>query len=275
MRLSDTAAVPLPSLRLELGVVLLVSWLAFASIPLALGGIGLSWDALNHHVYLGWIASQPRFDRDFLAASYQSFQYPYLYWPFFALYQSGMSGQWAGAVLASFNVLAVPAVWLLARVNVPEQSWYGTAMRSFAVALAFLTGVVLSLFDTSANDLLAAIPLVWAVALAFEPWDRHRPEWLTVRRLVMLSGFLVGASIAFKLSNGPLAVLIPVLWGIHGRSWRERLLNVAVGCLATLAGLLVCYGHWGWEMWLHYGNPVYPFYDNWFGPVRSALGHHP
>jgi hypothetical protein len=275
MRPTDPAAVAPPSTRLELGALLVVAWLAFASIPLALGGIGLSWDALNHHVYLGWIADRPRFDRDFLAASYQSFQYPYLYWPFFKLYQSGISGAWAGALLVSFNVLAVPALWLLARVNVPEQSWYGMAMRWLAVALAFLSGVVLSLFDTTANDLLAAIPLVWAIALAFEPWDMRRPAWLTVRRLVLLSGFCVGASIAFKLSNGPLAVLVPVLWGIHGKSLRERLMNVALGCMATLAGILICYGHWGWEMWVHYGNPVYPFYDNWFEPVRATLGHHP
>ena len=111
---------PLP--RVELTALVLVAWAAFASIPLALGGIGLGWDALNHHVYLGWIADQPRFDRDFLAASYQSFQYPYLYWPFFKLFQSGISGAWAGVVLDSFNVLLVPPLWMLARVCVPEHT---------------------------------------------------------------------------------------------------------------------------------------------------------
>ena len=275
MRVTLPARVPPPSPQVELGALVGVAWLAFVSIPLGLGGIGLSWDALNHHVYLGWIADRARFDRDFLAASYQSFQYPYLYWPFFKLYQGGWSGNWAGAVLVSFNVSVVPALWLLARLSVAERSWYGVAMRWLAVALAFLTGVVLSLFDTTANDLVAAIPLVWAIALAFEPWDPRRPGWLTVRRLVLLSGFCVGASVAFKLSNGPLAVLIPVLWGIHGWSWRERFTDVALGCIATLAGLLVFYGYWGWDMWVHYGNPVYPFYDDWFAPVRAAVGHHP
>ena len=273
MRVTFAGPVPAPSPRAELGALVLVTWLVFVSIPLSLGGIGLSWDALNHQVYLGWIADRPRFDRDFLAASYQSFQYPYLYWPFFKLYQSGWSGKWAGAVLVSFNVLVVPALWLLARLNVAERSWYGLAMRWLAVALAFLTGVVLSLFDTTANDLLAAIPLVWAIALALEPWDRGRPAWFTVRRLMLLSGFCAGASVAFKLSNGPLAVLMPLLWVIHGSSWQQRAIDVATGCVATLAGLMVFYGYWGWEMWVHYGNPVYPFYDDWFAPVRALLGH--
>lgn len=261
-----------PPAGVELSVLVLVAWVVFASIPLALGGIGLSWDALNHHVYLGWIADQPRFDRDFLAASYQSFQYPYLYWPFYKLFQSGVSGQWAGVVLVSLNLAAVPPLWLLARVCVPEKSWYGGAMRWLAVALAFLTGVVLSLFDSTSNDLLAAIPLVWAVALAFEPFAAQRPQWLTARRLVLLSGFCAGAAVAFKLSNGPLATLMPLLWGTHGSSFRQRATNIALGSIATIAGFILLYGYWGWQLWIHYGNPLYPFCENWFAPLRAWLG---
>lgn len=260
---------------MELGALVLAAWVAFASIPLGLGGIGLGWDALNHHVYLGWIADQPRFDRDFLAASYQAFQYPYLYWPFFKLFQSGISGAWAGVVLVSFNVLVIPALWLLARVCVPERSWYGVAMRWLAVILAFLTAVILSLFDATPNDVMASIPLVWAIAVALEPWDAQKPEWMTVRRAMLLSGFFAGAAVAFKLSNGPLVVLMPLLWWLHGPSWRRRFLNVTWGSIATLAGFLVFYGYWGWQLWVHYGDPVYPFYDNWFAPLRVLLGRQP
>jgi hypothetical protein len=261
-----------PTGRYELAMLVLVAWLAFAAVPLGLGGIGLGWDALNHHIYLGWIADQPRFDRDFLAASYQSFQYPYLYWPVYKLFEMGLSGRWAGVVLVSLNVVAVPALWLLARVCVPERSWYGSAMRALAVALAFLTGVVLSLFDSTANDLLAAIPSVWAIALALEPFDVQRPAWMTTGRLMVLSGFCAGVAVAFKLSNGPLAVLMPLLWGLHGPEPMQRLRNVAWGSVATLLGLFVAYGYWGLQLWQNYGNPVYPFYDPWFAPLRALLG---
>ena len=42
--------------RLELPFVLIVLWLIFISVPLYLDRLGLSWDALNHHIYLGWVA---------------------------------------------------------------------------------------------------------------------------------------------------------------------------------------------------------------------------
>jgi hypothetical protein len=272
-RLSQSLSAP--RARVELTALVIFAWVAFVSIPLGLGAIGLSWDALNHHVYLGWIADSPRFDRDFLAASYQSFTYPYLYWPFYKLFESGISGKWAGVVLDSINILAVPPLWLLARVCVPESSWYGAAMRWLAVALAFLSGVVLWLFDSTSNDLMAAIPLVWAVALAFEVWDPQRPQWLTVRRLVLLSGFCAGAAVALKLSNGPLAILMPLLWGIRGSTLKHRIANMVLGSVATLAGFVLLYGYWGWQLWSHYGNPMYPFYDSWFAPVRAWLDWRP
>ena len=261
-----------PSRATELVLLVLAAWAAFIAIPLGLGGIGLSWDALNHHMYLGWIADSPRFDRDFLAASYQSFQYPYLYWPAFKLYESGMGGAWAGAILASLNVTAVPALWLLARACVPDGGWYGFAMRWLAVALGFLGSVALSMFDTTANDLLAAIPLVWAIALAIEATlaltDRSR-LWL-----VVLSGACAGISVAFKLSNGPLAILMPVLWLLPAGSAYRRAGFVFLGCAATLLGFVLAYGPWGWQLWTHYGNPVYPFYDDWFARLRDVVGWH-
>lgn len=264
-----------PAARVELCVLVLACWAALVSVPLALGGIGLGWDALNHHVYLGWVADAPRFDRDFLAASYQSFQYPYLYWPLFKLLQYEASGPLAGVVLASLNVAAVPALWLLARAGVPERNWYGLCMRTLAVVLAFLSGVVLSHLDSTANDLLAGIPLLWAITLAALPWDSERPRWLDARRCVVLSGCAAGAAVAFKLSNGPLAVMMPALWLLHGVTLRARLVNAACGCVAVLAAFLVLYGYWGWQLWSHYGNPVYPFYESWFRPLGRWLGMRP
>lgn len=265
----------LPTAWGEFWLLMLLAWVLFAAIPLGLGQIGLSWDALNHHVYLGWTAERPRFDRDFLAASYQSFQYPYLYWPLYRLVQSGISGPWAGVVLVTMNLIAVPPLWLLARTCMPEAGWYAAAMRWLAVILAFMTGVVLSLFDSTSNDLLAAAPLVWSVALAMQRWDAHKPAWLTERRAVLLSGFLAGSAVAFKLSNGPLAILMPLVWVLHGASARERFLNVVLGCAATMAAFILLYGYWGWQLWWYFGNPMYPFYDNWFAPLRDALGWHP
>lgn len=268
-----TARLPQPPRgSLELSILMLVVWLALVSVPLALGGIGLSWDALNHQVYLGWIADRPRFDRDFWAASSQSYQFPYLYWPFFKLIQSGFSGLWAGVILASIHLLLAPALWMIARALIPDGGWYGFLMRSAAVVLAFLSVVVLSHLDSTSNDLMASIPMVWAVALGLRALSAKERQLPSTTHLVVLSGAAAGVAVAFKLSNGPLAVVLPVLWFAIGGNAGQRLRAVAYGSAATLASFGVVYGHWGWMLWQEFGNPVYPFYDWLFQPFRSSLG---
>jgi hypothetical protein len=243
----------------------------FISIPLCLGEIGLSWDAFNHHIYLGWTAFSPRFDHDFLAASYQSYQYPVLYWPFFKLSQSGLSGAHAGAILASLNLLAVPPLWQIARACIAGDSWYALFMRFAAIVLAFMTAVVLSLFDSTSNDLLAAAPLVWAVALALLPLGVDTGTWLKPRTACVLSGLCAGMSVAFKLSNGPIAVLMPLVWVFVGQDGASRIKSVLLGGVACLAGYCLIYGYWGVQLWSHYGNPIYPFYDPYFASLRVML----
>jgi hypothetical protein len=266
-------AVPAALLRWECALVCLVAWACLLLIPVSLGELGLGWDAVNHHIYLGWTAEQHRFDRDFLGAGYQSFQSPYLNWPVYKMAVSGWTGVSTGVVLASLHVVAVWPVWMLARTCVPGGAVFDVAMRALAVALALVSSVVLSAFGSTMNDLLAAAPLVWAVALAMEPTARAAGMTPAVaRRYVVLSGMCAGFAVALKLSNGPLAVLMPGLWLLCARELRDRLTAVLLGSLGVLAGFLLGYGHWGWLLWRHFGNPVFPFYDHWFAPLRAWLG---
>lgn len=258
----------------ELPVVCLLAWLVFAAIPFGSGGIGLSWDALNHHIYLGWVAESPRFDRDLFAAGGQAYQYPYLYWPVYKLAMLGWSGLWTGVALATLHLLTVPPVWLLARLCMPGQTVFDSLMRGLAVAMAFSSGVVLSQFDSTSNDLMAAAPLIWALALGLMPMDAQRPAWLTPNRSVALSGFVAGASVAFKLSNGPLVlVTMPLVWLLAGNGvLAARIMHVALGGALTALGYAAVYAPWGLALWHEFGNPIYPFLDGLFDPVREATG---
>jgi hypothetical protein len=260
-------------LRWEGLAVCLVAWGFFLAIPLSLGELGLSSDALNHHMYLGWTAEQHRFDRDFLAAGYQSFQSPYLYWPVYKMASIGWTGVAAGAVLASLHMVAVWPVWMLARICVPGGSLFDVVMRALAVALALLSSVVLATFGSSMNDLLATAPLVWAVALAMEAAAQvANIAPAPARRYVALSGLCAGLAVALKLSNGPLAIWMPGLWLLCGRESRGRFGAALLGSLSALIGFLLAYGYWGALLWRYFGNPVFPFFDNWFASLRALLG---
>jgi len=255
-----TGALRQARVQLEPWILTLIAWILFAAVPWLEGGYGLSWDALNHHIYLGWTAEAQRFDKDFLGAAYQSFQFPYLYWPVYKLATSGWPGETVGIVLGGLHALVVPALWKIANACIPGRAVHDTMMRTIAVVMALMSGVVLSLLDSSANDLMAAIPFVWALAYSLD-------------KRLQLAGFLGGISIAFKLSNGPLACVLPVLWLMNSeRPHWSRLRDMVVGCLWIVMGFAVVYGYWGLVLWRYFGNPVYPFYDEVFAPLRSLTG---
>lgn len=247
------------SRHFELAVVTALGWLALVSIPFAQRGLGLSWDAINHHVYLGWTAAAPRFDADVLAAGYQSYQFPYLYWPLYELASHGASGTVAGVVLASLQALSIPPVWMLARWTMPGQGPLDVAARIAAVMLAFSSVLVLSFFDSTSDDLLGAVPFLWSTAFAAAAASSEQQTVGVVRRRLLLSGLFAGVAVACKLSNGPLAVLLPLAWAFAAGQAKERALNVLLACAATLAAFTVAYAYWGWQLWVHFGNPFYPF----------------
>lgn len=259
----------------ELWIVWAFGALAMVAVPVALGGIGISWDGLNHHFYLGWVAQQARFEQDFAAASYQAYQFPYLYWPVYRLAVASAAGVTAGVVLALLQSLAIPPTWLVARVCCPGHKPLDVALRAMAVALAFIGALTLSLLDSTSNDMLASIPLLWAVALAFLTLEEPAGERRCVLNLCVLSGLCAGVAVACKLSNGLLVLVLPLAWAMASGSPAQRVMRVLLAGLATLAGFALTYGYWGWQLWVHMGNPVYPFYDDWFERLRSATGWAP
>ena len=238
--------------RWEFPLILFGMWMVFVSIPLYLGGIGLSWDGLNHQIYLGWVADSPRFDKDYMAALLQSYQFPYLYWPVYKLAMSGVSGVTAGVVLSSLHLIAVPPVWMVSKALIPGKDLSGIALRAAAVALAFMSAVPLKTLEATGNDLLAAAPMLWAVAIAFKALAsvNSGSERTSTTRAAILSGLFGGVAVAAKLSNGPLVVLLPCLFlFVQGRPL-DRLKWVTLNGVAVGIGFLVTYGYWGYQLWL-------------------------
>ncbi|MBZ8141413.1 hypothetical protein CLD22_16090 [Rubrivivax gelatinosus] len=246
------------ALALEAVALTLLGALAAAAIPLSTGYFAWSWDALNHHVYLGLTAQTPRWDRDVVAASYQAYQYPYLYWPIYRIALLSGSGAMVGALWSAFQAaMVVPPVWLISRrLMLDATGWQGLLLRSLACAIALASTIVMVGLETTANDLLAAVPLLWAIAVALSPTGGNRS--------VGIAAALWGVSAAFKLSN---AIYLPILllwWWTPRRPWFPLYRGMSIFLGATL-GFALAYSPWGWQLWQLTGNPFYPFFAGWFG----------
>ena len=228
-----------------------------AAVPLVTGQWGWSWDAMNHHIYLGLISEAPRWHLDVNAASVQSWQFPYLYWPVYRLallpQHGAVLGAWWSAVLAA---LIVPPIWLISHRLLPQElrGWQGALQARFercaSCLIAMSSLVVITAIGTTANDPLATVPLLWALAVMAVPKSSNRrAAWAAA---------LLGVSIACKLSN-VLALPLLFIWWWSTPGWPLPMRRGFALGIGAVAGYVVAYAPWGWQLWLQTGNPFYPF----------------
>lgn len=231
---------------------------AVACLVLLRGSFGWSWDALNHHIYLGMIAESPRWSLDVAAAASQSYQYPYLYWPAYRLSLLSGSGAMIGAAWAGIQtaLLAAP-LWVIVRRLFPtsQSAEIVFAYRAVAFTLSLASLPVLAALVTTANDVLATVPILWAVAVALSTSNRGKH---------VVTAVLIGAGIALKYSN---VLFLPlVLLAIpNTQSRTEKIWMLLVIPAATLGGFAFTYCPWAVQLWLETGNPFYPHLGSVFG----------
>lgn len=231
------------------GTVLLLMWSAWA-------GRDVSWDLLNHHVYLPFSLLTGRFETDLFAAGPQSYQNPVGYLLFYLPLSMGWPNWLAGLWLTALHAL----LWLpLHALSVSlwgdarEQRWW----RLMASALAGMTPVFLYYAGTSSTDPLTTTLLLAGLATLMRTQARART--------LGGAGLLVGLAIAIKPSNAIMAIALFAISGwrlsLRQLSWRGFLLFWAG---ATLSVLLF-WGPWAYWLWTHFDNPVFPLYNHLFG----------
>lgn len=229
-----------------------------ATLAFLRGSFGWSWDALNHHVYLGMIAESPRWTNDVAAAASQSYQYPYLYWPTYRISLLNGSGALVSAVWSATQAaLMMMPVWGLIYRIFPDagKPWEARAYRVLAFGLALASLPIIGVLGTTANDALAAVPVLWALAIGL-----GFPGRLSA---AIGSAGLIGAAIAFKFSNVLFLPMLAIVWWQPSPP-RLPLRPLFSMSLALIAGFGIFYAPWGWQLWTETGNPFYPYFARFF-----------
>ena len=119
------------------------------------------------------------------------------------------------------------------------------------------TNMMPSTFASSMNDSFVAAGMLSALCLAL---DSARPppalSWA-------LAGLVAGATAGLKLSAALYCVALAAaaLPGGDAGDKARRLLALACG---GLVGFALTYGWWGWRMAADFGNPVFPYFNQWF-----------
>jgi Glycosyltransferase family 87 len=244
----------------------LAGWLCLAALAGALVtarlGPDASYDLRNYHLYNGFALLQGRVGHDLAPAQLQSFLAPALDL-IYALALSALNRHPAalGAVLALPQGLAAFLAWCLSRRLLAE----ATPARDWLAAAAALLGVTgaggLSTLGSAMSEMLPACCVLGALlCLTAAP---PRPGW---------AGLLAGLAVGLKLTATPFAAGLAVAALLTGRPGRRRAASLAAFAAAALAGAAVLGGAWWLHLWLRFGDPVFPYFNQIFhSPWTAAV----
>ncbi|WP_313283131.1 hypothetical protein [Delftia tsuruhatensis] len=247
--------------RVEFIVISICSILVVMIWVAAQGG-AVSWDAFNHHIYLGRQAiNGSRLLFDHFAVGGMSCQYPLGYAPLVAMLDAGWSGTAIFQMLAFLAALCAPACWLVMWSIVPFRNTTAFLIRLAGTILA-LSGVLWwKLLPQTSNDAIGMTFAVWSITLTMlcidGSWWTSRPR---IRMLACsLAGALAGIGLVIKLTQlvGVLSAVCILLFA--NTSWLERCKYIAIFGATALVIVLLTGWSWGYDSWIACGSPIYPF----------------
>ena len=223
-------------------------------------GKDVSWDVINHQLYLPFSWVTGRFRTDLFGAGGQSYQNPLGYFPIYALITLGLPAWVIGVVLSAVHALVLWPLSRIARVIWPRDNDEDFWWRVLAIALCCVAPIFLIHDGTASTDPLTSLFILWAVALSLERGQANVAD----RRLAFRVGACLGLATAVKMSNAVFAVALVLVWllkWIVGQADLGRFIAFAFGMIAAFA---LGAGAWMFWLWHDFDNPIYPLYNNVF-----------
>lgn len=233
----------------------------FCSLLLAWGwfsGKDINWDFLNYHLYSSYLMVGDRWEKDFFAASVQSYLNPISYIPIYFMVMSGIPDILMALALISPGLFSVWLLWKLSEELVPDPE-NNISIILLMVALASTTSLWLIVVGSTFNDSLSCAITLGSLLLLLKS---TRKKWI---RLAFAGG-LAGISVGIKLTNG--SYILPILMMYFFLQRKESCKNIIQGAFilggGIIIGFLMAHGYWSWKLWGEFGNPFFPFFNGVF-----------
>ncbi|HEY2071254.1 MAG TPA: hypothetical protein VGG48_16980 [Rhizomicrobium sp.] len=251
----------------------LPEWLFLAVVTLGWGvfviclGKDLSWDFRNYHWYIPYAFLNGRMGIDISVAHQATFYNPSLDIPFYWLATHTPSWFALGVLGMAQGLNSVP-LYLMGRglLRVPH-----TKLAAGVLTLLCMTGgLTLSLSGTTYYDPVMSVFILSALALILLNRDALRDASI-LRGMVIagVAGLLVGIPVGLKLPEAPFALGLAATLALLPGTWKHRGSRVIAAGIGGLIGVLLVAGYWYGEMYHLTGNPLFPYFNQYF---HSPLG---
>ena len=237
-------------------------------------GQDTNWDLRNYHWYNGYAFLNGREGFDLLPSQTPFFYNPLIDVPFYLL-GTHASARVAAFVLGTVQGLNFVLLFMLAHASlVIESPRRKTLVCATLAAMGVLGGGALAQIGATFYDNVTSLGIFTAALLVLLNGEKlTNGPWRQAFTIAFLSGLPAGAMMGLKLPSVIFCVgLCGAFLGAGGTLTRRIGLAVTFG-LGVLAGLTVTLGPWACFMQTHYGNPLFPYFNNFFKSPLAPLAN--
>jgi hypothetical protein len=225
-------------------------------------GKDTSWDFRNYHWYIPYALLNGRMGIDIAVAHQGSYYNPFSDVPFYLL-ASHTPSWFAVAVLGLCQAANIVPLYVMTRssLRVADGPLVSAALSFFAMT----GGMTLTLYGTHYYDNVLSVFTLTALAILVVKREELAKGPLGRTALWCgLGGLLTGCAAGLKLPMAPFAMGFAAALVAIGGSRKHMATRLAAGGLAGMLGFLLCAGFWMWRMQEVTGNPLFPYFNDYF-----------
>jgi hypothetical protein len=249
-------------------------------------GQDYNWDLRSYHLYSVHAWVQHRLGLDFAPCGKESYFNPLADLPYYLLVRT-VPPAWVGFGMGVLGSCTPALAFVLAYRVLRAAGGYGgrplAAALLCAVAGLYEPVCIAELGTTFNDSALTALVLASLAAAVRALGADGRSRWAGLA----VAGCLAGMAVGLKLTFGPFAAAGAGALLLTAAGWRRRLAGPVAFGLGAFAGFLLTDGFWALHLYRAFGNPVFPFLNQFFHspywyptemsvirpPPRDWLGH--
>jgi len=225
-------------------------------------GKDTSWDFRNYHWYIPYALLNGRMGIDIAVAHQGSYYNPFSDVPFYFL-ATHTTSWFAIAVLGLFQAANIVPLYLMARSALRMEN---RVLASAGVSFFAMTGgLTLSIYGTHYYDnVMSLFTLSGLAILVVRRQEMAAGPLKSVALWCALGGLLCGSAAGLKLPVAPFAMGYAAALVAVGGSRKHLLTRLVAGGIGGLIGFALCAGFWMWRMEEITGNPLFPYFNDYF-----------
>jgi len=253
-----------------------------AGTPLGFGVLSIlvrqdyNWDLLNYHYYnpFAWLHGRYGVDLD-AAMSPGGHLNPLLHLPLY-LAIDALPPRLTGFLIGAAQGLNAILLFAIARLALPAMP---AARRDLAAMALGLLGTLaagnLGEIGTMFGDNVLSLPaLAGLLVLLAQVGRLAHGSWRSSVAIAAGAGALLGLAAGLKPTTWIHAVGMGLACLALPAPPRRRIGVAAAMSAGVFVGCAITGGFWMATLWQRYGNPIFPFFNDWFGSPWAAADPH-